>query len=78
MAKKKRLNKRLVLLISVVLAVIVAFAGIGWIVSRPKDPKYYYERALKALSGEQKNYSLASKMFQTAIIVRRDNPNPRN
>ncbi|RLI72362.1 hypothetical protein DRO91_04575 [Candidatus Heimdallarchaeota archaeon] len=67
MAKKKKLNKRVVLLLAV-FCVIIAICATIYIIQRlPEDPKIYINQAKVALAKSPKNYKDAAKAYGLAI-----------
>ncbi|RKY28088.1 MAG: hypothetical protein DRP83_01335, partial [Planctomycetota bacterium] len=67
MAKKKKLNKRVVLSLAV-FCVIIAICATIYIIQRlPEDPKIYINQAKVALAKSPKNYVDAAKAYDLAI-----------
>ena len=70
MARRKKLNKRVVILLAV-LAFVIVVGGVLWFIRRlPKDPVALDGRAQAAY--EQGNYSAAAVAWQQAIGAAKD------
>ena len=75
MAKRKRLNRRVVLVISVFGVLLVAGLVYVYIENLPQAPEQYIQEANEALSRDPKNYNVAYEALVKAIDAGGDWPN---
>ena len=75
MAKRKRLNRRVVLVISVFGVLLVAGLVYVYIANLPQAPEQYIQKANEALAKDPKDYEAANRALFKAIKAGGDRPN---
>ncbi len=74
MAKRKRVNRRVVLLISVFGVLLIAGLMYVYIMNLPQDPAQYIKKADEALAKDPKDYKAAHRALNKAILAGGDSP----